>query len=371
MIDLSLPKQFLLFSRYPKTAGNFLLDKIIYSQKETPFPRLINLFITEECNFNCPMCHVRDARLKKKTRLSYANLRQVFDEAASYSSSFQITGGEPLLHPQIGEIIAYLTRKRIVKGLVTNGLLLDEKAEEVIKLGLDFLAISLDGPDEETQYKRGLVKGSFKKVVKGIKKAISLRGKKLFPNIRLATVITRNNLHNFDKLYELALTLGVDQWSLSNFFFYNNKILKEQKMFSKQWLMGDSVWGENVGEKQNYIDQKERIILGEKIKDLKKKVLVQKNKLRVSLPSCLDIEKYYSGTFPGSASFCNSPYRQVFIRSDGEVEICQGYILGNIRSHKLYDLWHSPKAKHFREIFAKEKITPACFRCCALNIKFD
>lgn len=371
MIDLSLTKKLLLFLRYPKTAENFLLDKIIYNQKATPFPRLINLFITEECNFNCPMCHVRDARSKKKTWLSYANLHKVFDEAAFYFPSFQITGGEPLLHPELEEIITYLTKKRMVKGLVTNGLLLEERAEEIIRSGLDFLAISLDGPDEETQFKRGFVKGSFKKIIKGIEKIVFLKGNRPFPNIRLATVISKINLHNFDKLFDLALSLKVDQWSLSHFFFYNNKILRKQDAFSNNWQMGNNIWGENIGNKQAFFNQKERMILDLKLEELRRKALFQRNKLEVSFPSCMDIDKYYSGIFPSKNSYCDSPYNQVFIRGDGEVEVCQGYLLGNIKESKLYDLWHGFKAMHFREIFNQKRMTPACFRCCALNIKFD
>lgn len=371
MIDLNLKQQLALGAKYPKTSFNFLMDKVFYQNKATPFPRLINCFITENCNFDCSMCHLRESRLRKRAQLSFKVLKKVFDEAKSHVPSFQLTGGEPLLHPEVGKIIAYLTKNKMVKGLVTNGLLLEEKAKELIDAGLDFLAISLDGADEATQYQRGQVKGSFDKIIRGIEKVVNLRGKKLLPNIRIATVISPFNLNNFDKVLRIAEDLGVDQWSLSHYFYYFKKIKQAQTAFARKNQMGGDVWGEYLGDRQALFNSRERRKIKQKIGRLRQVLADGKARVRITMQKGVDVDKYYTGVFPSPRSICTSPYNQVFIRGDGEVEMCQGYILGDIKRKKMVDIWQGQKAKHFRKVFKTKGIMPACFRCCALEIKFD
>lgn len=371
MIDLDLKQKIILGLKYPNTAANFLTDKIFYQNKETPYPRIINCFITEKCNFNCPMCHVKESRQKNMVQLSFSVFQNLVKETAFSAPSFQLTGGEPLLHPEIEKIIGLLTEKRMVKGLVTNGLLLEEKADAIVNAGLDFLAVSLDGPDEDTQYKRGLVKGSFNKIIRGVKKVLQARGKNLFPNIRIATVISKTNIHNFDEVLKVAEKMDADQWSLSHYFYYSDRIGKMQLAFASQHGVGKEVWGENIGRKGSLFLPTQREIIRSKYKRLSDYKRSGKSKIRISLPPDVDIEKYYTGKMPSLRSICTSPYNQVFIRGNGDVEMCQGYILGNIKEDKIRDIWQGEKASHFREVFSRVGIMPSCFRCCSLNIKFD
>lgn len=355
--------------KYPRTAKDIITDNILFRENTTPFPRLINCFITEACNFKCPMCHVVNSRQANKSNLPFSDFKKIVLESKKYSPSFQLAGGEPLLHPDIIKMIKFLNKNNMIKLIVTNGLLLEEKAQEIIDSGLDFLAISLDGPDEKTQYQRGYVKGSFDKIIKGIKKIVKLRGEKTFPHIRIATVISKYNLHNFEKILEIAQDLGVDQWSLSHHYYYNNNIKNKQDIFTKKHNLKNDIWGEYIGNSKNFLNEKERQSLNKKIDFLKN--YQPKNNLKIVLPSNLDIEKYYSGANPGKNSKCNSPYRQIYIRGNGNIEICQGNIIGNIKNDKIFDSWHGKTATHFREIFKKYPNMPGCFRCCSLDIKFD
>lgn len=371
MINLNLKQQFKLSLKYPQTTLNFLIDKIIYSNKPTPFPRIINCFLTEKCNFRCPMCHIKDSRLRNLSDMPYSIFKKIIDESKDYHPSFQLTGGEPLMYPKIIEAIEYLEENNLVKGLVTNGLLLDKYADNLVKSGLDFLAISLDGADETTQYHRGLVKNSFEKISLGIKKTIKVRKNNLFPNIRIATVISRYNLHNFEKILDLAIILKVDQWSLSHYFFYPQKIKLAQEKFAQKYNMGSDIWGDYIGENQSLFPFPKIEIIKQKYRNLTNYIDSHHFPIRISLKRDLDINKYYRNTMPSNKSHCHSPLNQVFIRGNGDVEICQGYILGNIKNQSLKSLWHNEKARHFREVFSKHRLMPACFRCCALDIQFD
>lgn len=373
MIDVNNRQKINLLLQYPETAANFLLDKILFRERSTPLPRLINLFITEACNFDCPMCHVAVSRMEKIKEklawLSFKDLENVFQEAERFKPAFQITGGEPLIHPELIKMIGYLTNHGMVKRMVTNGMLLEEKAEDLVNAGLDFLAVSLDGPDEETQYRRGFVHGSFAKIIDGIKKVVTIRGKRQFPNIRVATVISKNNLKNFEKILNIAEDLGADQWSISHFFFYPRRIKEQQLVYASHHQMGDDVWGENIGDSYQYFNQKERDLLNSKLMAIKERA--SKTRVRISFPPTMEVEKYYRGDYPSKRSICTSRNYQILIRGNGDAEMCQGYIFGNIKKESLKAIWHNQKAEHFRQVFRQMGIMPACFRCCSLSIKFD
>lgn len=303
--------------------------------------------------------------------MPYSKLAPFFDQIAPHSPSISLAGGEPLLHPEIIKIINHLTRQKMAKGLVTNGLLLEKMAPELITSGLDFLAVSLDGPDESTQYQRGLVKNSFAQIIKGIEKIIRLRDKNILPNIRLATVISKANLENFDQIFDIAQSLGVDQWSISHHFYYYDTIKKQQEELSQTKNFGSDVWGEDNGSNKIYFDNCQRQLISQKFNTIKQKIITSHTKLRVSFPSTPDIDSFYTGKFPSSQSKCTSPFNQIYLRGNGDVEMCHGYILGNIQTNTLDHIWHGQKTKRFQKYIKKNRLIPACFRCCSLNPTFD
>jgi len=370
MAKLNIKKEIKLAIKYPNTAKNIILDKYFYQNKATPFPRTINCFITERCNFNCPMCHVVSSRLKNLHELSFKELKPLFDEISHYSSSISLAGGEPLMHPEIIKIIKYLDNKNIVKGLVTNGMLLEKMAHNLINSGLDFLAISLDGPDEPTQYNRGLVKNSYLQIIRGIKKIIKLRRNKLLPNIRIATVISKANINNFDQIYNIVKDLGVDEWSISHHFYYYDKIKKQQSLLSQKTGFGNEVWGEYNGSKKIFFNKSDRQIISQKLENIKYLINHNNSKVKITFPTTMDIENFYIGTIPNKKSTCTSPFNQVFLRGNGDIEMCHGYILGNIKNDKLKSIWNSSKTLKFQKYIQKHKTIPACFRCCSLNPSF-
>jgi radical SAM protein with 4Fe4S-binding SPASM domain len=237
---------------------------------------------------------------------------------------------------------------------------------------LDFLAVSLDGCNEEYQYKRGFVPGSFDAAIRGIKKVVEARGNKSLPNIRVATVVAPMNINNFEKVLDVARKAGADQWSISHYFYYYDKIKKAQKDFGRKYDMGSEVWGDFTGEKKEFYNDSEIAKIEQKYNNLFRKIDAKETAdIAVSLQRDVDIKKYYKGCSPKAGSVCSSPYQQVFIRGNGDVEMCQGYILGNIKKESLKNIWTNERARHFRKIFAENKTPmPACFRCCALDIKF-
>src|SRR5256885_679335 len=67
------------------------------------------------------------------------------------TSIITISGGEPLMHPELDKVIRHIRRRGMIAGLITNGFYLNkERTERLNEAGLEHLQISIDnvGPDE-------------------------------------------------------------------------------------------------------------------------------------------------------------------------------------------------------------------------------
>jgi SynChlorMet cassette radical SAM/SPASM protein ScmF len=119
-------------------------------------------------------------------------------------TSAKLTGGEPLMHPRIGEILDILRGEKLRFNMETNGVLCTpDLAQELVRSGLGHVSVSLDGADADThEWVRG-VKGCFDAAVSGIRNLVSA-------GIRPQVIMTlmRKNVGQIEPLVRLAESLG-------------------------------------------------------------------------------------------------------------------------------------------------------------------
>lgn len=136
-------------------------------------------YLTEGCNLRCRHCwlapkHEEPGHLKYPA-LDFELLRQIVAEARPLGlTGVKLTGGEPLLHPRILDIMRHLREEEIGCTVETNGTLMTaEIAAEIAKLKRTHVAVSLDGIDAAThEWVRG-VAGSFDAAVRGVKHLVA------------------------------------------------------------------------------------------------------------------------------------------------------------------------------------------------------
>ena len=101
------------------------------------------------CNLACTYCNEYD---KTSEPVPLDEMKRRFDKLAELGTSVvTISGGEPMMHPQIFEIIAYIRSKGMIAGLISNGYYFQpDKIKKLNEAGLDYLQISIDNviPDE-------------------------------------------------------------------------------------------------------------------------------------------------------------------------------------------------------------------------------
>jgi len=121
---------------------------------------------------------------------------------------------------------------------VTNGLLLREKARDLVKSGLDWISISLDGTKETNDYLRG-IKGDYERVMEGVNQI-----KKYNPQlpINIGTTIVDQNISQIPQLIKIASKLGAT-WSFNLFdnHLYFFKGVKENFFLIKNKKIVDRI----------------------------------------------------------------------------------------------------------------------------------
>ncbi|MGC1105344.1 MAG: radical SAM protein [Candidatus Acidiferrales bacterium] len=121
----------------------------------TKHPLLAHIIPMRRCNLSCTYCNEYDDFSKP------VPLEEMFsriDRLASFGTSVvTISGGEPLLHPDLDEIIRRIRHNGIVAGIITNGYLLTaERIKRFNRAGLEFLQISIDNVQPDDVSKKSL-----------------------------------------------------------------------------------------------------------------------------------------------------------------------------------------------------------------------
>jgi len=112
-------------------------------------PLLAHIIPIRRCNLACEYCNEYDDFSKPVP--TETMLRRVDKLAELGTSVITISGGEPLLHPELDGIIRRIRRRGMIAGLITNGyLLVPERIQRLNRAGLEWLQISIDNvnPDE-------------------------------------------------------------------------------------------------------------------------------------------------------------------------------------------------------------------------------
>ncbi len=112
----------------------------------------IRISLTKQCNLSCIYCH-REGEKASKDQLSAPEIAEILQLAAEFGiRSVKFTGGEPLLRPDLLEIIRSVPQG-MESSLTTNGTLLAGLARDLKDAGLRRVNVSLDSLDPET-YRR-------------------------------------------------------------------------------------------------------------------------------------------------------------------------------------------------------------------------
>ncbi|TCS84425.1 putative heme d1 biosynthesis radical SAM protein NirJ1 [Tepidibacillus fermentans] len=152
--------------------------------------------VTRTCNLNCIHCYSNSENKKYENELTSEEAMKMIDELAEFSVPvLLLSGGEPLIRPDILDLAEYAIQKGIRVTFSTNGTLIDkETAKRIKEIGVGYVGISFDGIDEKhDEFRR--TKGSFKKALQGLRNLVEV-------NQRVGLRFTINK-HNYLQLHQI------------------------------------------------------------------------------------------------------------------------------------------------------------------------
>ena len=166
----------------------------------TDHPVMAHIVPMRRCNLSCAYCNEYDDFSKP---VPVETMYERIDRLGQLGTTIvTISGGEPLLHPDLDLIIARIRKRGIIAGMITNGYLLTaERIHRLNKAGLDHLQISIDNvmPDDIS-----------KKSLKVLDKKLQLLSEHALFHVNINSVVGGgiHNPHDAVKVGTRALELG-------------------------------------------------------------------------------------------------------------------------------------------------------------------
>jgi len=309
--------------------------------------RMIAWEVTRSCNLSCVHCRAASHLGPYPGELSTSECLNLIDDIARFAKPVIIlTGGEPLLRPDIFDLAAYGTQKGLRMVMATNGTLVDQAvARKMIAGGIQRVSISIDGPDAPTHDAFRQQPGAFAGALSGIE-AMKAAGMEF----QINTTITTANLHQIKDIHDLALKIGA---AAHHIFLLvptgRGRDLAEQAITAADyeetlhWFYRESLTCE-IQLKATCAPHYFRIMHQNKPKGAKP-VKKAGGHFHESTRGCL-----------GGIAFC-------FISHVGQVQPC-GYLeldCGNVRKQSFGEIWETSEV--FNNLRDYGKYTGKCGRC--------
>jgi len=311
-------------------------------------PHWIYVSLSHKCTFRCQMCGV--VNILNGYELKQGEVEKVIDDIAGWNNNsvMVITGGEPFLNKNIFDIIKYGVVRNLKIEIVSNGSLIDnELAEKIVASGLQNIAISLDGANEETHdYIRE--KGAFKKALNAIKLLTEIKKTKgMGPQISVWTTIMKENVRELYDIIPLVKDFGVEC------LVYHPVVVAQDDMQNTSpnapfWIKGDDL-----------------VILKDEIGKIVK--YEKEHGLVVFLHNPYMWVEHFKGSLTKKDWKCN-PFVFINIGPDAEVRSC-GTAFGNVKDIGLNACLSTREADKARKIM--QQCQKPCLQTCWAHPESD
>ncbi len=168
--------------------------------------------LIRRCNLTCKHCYTTSADIDFPGELTTPEIYSVIDDLKAFKVPVLIlSGGEPLLHPDIFNISRRAKELGFYVALSSNGTKISaDNIDEIADIDYQYIGVSLDGiKDTHDQFRR--VKGSFDEALRGVHLCLG-RGIK----VGIRFTLTQDNARDFPALLQLMDDNDIDKFYLSH-----------------------------------------------------------------------------------------------------------------------------------------------------------
>lgn len=323
--------------------------------------------ITYACNLNCYMCNQRNETHKDKkhhnANLDIKAAKNVIDQVEKYKPQIYIWGGEPLIYPDLDELLEYTNEKKLTTCITTNGTLLHKHVESIVMNKVAEIAVSLDGPKEVHESIRSC-KGIFDDIIRGLEmlKEYKKSHHAVLPIVDLHIVITALN-HSM--LYDFVK--WINEQKLCRRIRLQYPMFYTQDMCNQFGKHVEDVFGVKDGKSWTYFSGEYSQLDIEVLKENLRKIKRDFNNI-IIYPNEVDTEIWFTKPEYSFRDKCKSAYNRINIEPNGDVVTCTDYPetkYGNIFEDRLENLFNNQLINQHRKKLCNNP-KGICSRCSYL-----
>jgi radical SAM protein with 4Fe4S-binding SPASM domain len=342
-------------------------------------PRSIAIELTYRCNLKCQMCpqatdlqnpeSVLRAQMKESKELTTEEIVKIIDEAGAFGTKrVTVTGGEPFLRKDIIEILSSIKRNGMIGQIISNGGLMNaEYASAIVKIGIDKITFSLDGP-EDIHNEIRQSKTQFQDLLNAVRSIQSekKRQRSNVPDLTLNTTISSLNSERLNEIVDIAANEKV---SVNYGYVFYTTAEMEAKTRKDFPATGGKIEDQDIPMSLRQVDVNALSLEIEQI-EAKAASLGVKINIQPNLKSPEELNSRFYDDESAYVHHCYYPWFAMRINPYGEVYPCQMNVsMGNMKRDSLVDVWNNAAYVSFRKSLRKVGIWPKCTKCCALSNK--
>lgn len=308
--------------------------------KETTTIVNLQFELSSRCNERCIHCYIPNEKKNHGEDMSSAKVKQLIDEYVEMGG-IQVTfsGGEAFLHKDLIDLVRYCRDRDLKVSILSNLIAVtDKQIDELRKLNISLIQVSLYSMDPQKHDFITTIKGSFGRTKRVIEKMVAAD----IP-VQISCPIMKANQDGYEQVLEYAKSLKIK--AECDYIMMAQSDLNIQNLANRLSL-----------------DETEKLLrtIIEKDIDYRETTLQQ---LPVSDRIQFDLENYLK------EPICGVGYDNCCIAANGDVYPCSGwggFVLGNVNKQSLREIWlESIKAKELRSI--TKASFPQCIKCEARN----
>lgn len=315
-------------------------------------PRSLYLEATNRCDSKCQTCIRTFATLEPPADLTLGQVRTIVEQFPALDRVVLHGIGEPLLNPEIFEIVGYL--KTQVSSVLFNSDaigLTAARASRLIDSGLDEYRVSMDAATAES-YRRLRGVDRFERVVENVARLVTLMRTlaRATPRVSLWFTASRTNIEELPAFVQLAADLGVGE------------VYVQRLVFNGLGL----ATAENALHGQLHEREQARLIEAETLA-VRLGVAMRASGLSTPLASL------QGGERPRPWAGCQRPWTLAYVTANGHVLPCcispwvardyPGLILGHAFRERFESIWDGERYQRFRTEFESATAPDPCRGC--------
>ncbi|MBE7470933.1 MAG: hypothetical protein DPW09_18940 [Anaerolineae bacterium] len=282
--------------------------------------------------------------------------------------------GEPLLHPDLPEMITRAKALGSRVELITNGTILTERiSHQLIEAGLDVLWVSLDGATPES-YADVRLGASLPKVLANLKQfdRVRSKGHRPTPEIGIAFVAMQRNIHDLPAVIRIGQQLRASHLSVSNVLPYTEAMCAE-RLYDKvlnNIAFQPSPWGRQISLPKMNPDGVLSQVFSQ-VMDKGWNIKFAGSNLGSTNDTCPFIENGAMAIgWDGGASPCLPLLHSHISYVGSRKQTSHQYIIGNVAEKSLRELWEAPDHQTYRQKVQGYEFAPCTF-CGGCELAYE